>query len=290
MKLFCFFMSFLFVYVLANVKADHTKEVLVKTDYMKLVLVANNEIERAYYMNNVPFGGKSGANGLEYVIETIVGDTTFYKHFGKINSMIAVPDKMDISVDMDEKPSYDNLTKLKYYQSLVAWKIKNTLDIYYYPEVDDEQNIAFLEVDEDQKISSFVVAEDQSVDILEFDIDILELDKKQNFGDFDLTKLAQQRRTLTGLALKKILKSLCTTNKNEHPVHHVALLRICRFLGLYMSTQFPELYIKNIEVDSMNRTCILYNGTTSLVYRKNNDVWEQIWEDGKTQPLEEQLK
>ncbi|XP_050430154.1 uncharacterized protein LOC126839128 isoform X3 [Adelges cooleyi] len=89
MKLFFLLLSFFFV----NVLADYTGI------FLELFYHTTISIERAYVMNNLTIGDRSGLNGLEHVIETMADDVNNaleYGQFRKINFLIAVPEQLEI--------------------------------------------------------------------------------------------------------------------------------------------------------------------------------------------------
>ncbi|XP_050442590.1 uncharacterized protein LOC126846828 isoform X1 [Adelges cooleyi] len=163
-----------------------------------------------------------------------------------------------------------------------------------------------------------------------FDIAIPDADEGQDFGSLDLTILADQRRGLVKTALKNIFRRIIGTMyyqllmklergdtlgfnlaslieerrvtgrspKNiierrvfDGPVSDVSLFQMCRLMGLYMSTQFPTSYIKEIWIDPIINTCTLDDGITQKRFKKMNGEWWQISPDDDTvRPLEEHLR
>ncbi|XP_050442591.1 uncharacterized protein LOC126846828 isoform X2 [Adelges cooleyi] len=146
-----------------------------------------------------------------------------------------------------------------------------------------------------------------------FDIAIPDADEGQDFGSLDLTILADQRRGLVKTALKNIFRRIIGFNlaslieerrvtgrspKNiierrvfDGPVSDVSLFQMCRLMGLYMSTQFPTSYIKEIWIDPIINTCTLDDGITQKRFKKMNGEWWQISPDDDTvRPLEEHLR
>ncbi|XP_050430155.1 uncharacterized protein LOC126839128 isoform X4 [Adelges cooleyi] len=90
MKLFFLLICFFFVDVLADEDLDN---------YMSYFYLSTTSIKRAYSMNNVTIGDRSGLNGLELVIEAMVDDTNNaleYAEFCKINFLIAIPEQTEI--------------------------------------------------------------------------------------------------------------------------------------------------------------------------------------------------
>ncbi|XP_050434915.1 uncharacterized protein LOC126842086 isoform X3 [Adelges cooleyi] len=115
------------------------------------------------------------------------------------------------------------------------------------------------------------------------------IENNQDFGSLDLTTLAQDRRDVTGPALKNIINRLLDGPVQDIP-NNAAIKRMCTLIGLYMSAEFPTSYIKRIHIDLSNRTCTLLDGTTEKIYSKNGGVWEQISEYGTVlQRLKDQL-
>ncbi|XP_050422344.1 uncharacterized protein LOC126834207 [Adelges cooleyi] len=80
----------------------------------------------------------------------------------------------------------------------------------------------------------------------------------------------------------------------QHVDNPASLLPKCRLLGLYMSTQFPHYYIKEVQVNPTDLTCILTNSIdTKRRYRKIDNVWSEISLDNLNQSLqtvEQQLR
>ncbi|XP_050437927.1 uncharacterized protein LOC126844103 isoform X1 [Adelges cooleyi] len=208
MKPICFFI--LFVNIL-NVSAHYLAE------YKKQLLITNVSIMEA------------GTDILQRIIEEMFNEVNHCDIFGKLNFMIAVPDKLDFSIcipDSDLRP-IPIMDKLLDYQDFMGWKIRRTLRMKY-PNIDNNQD----------------------------------------FKSLDLTALAQDRRDHTGPALKNIIIRILDEPVQGIP-DDIALKRVCNLIGLHMSAQFPASYITKIQIDLTNRTCTLSNGYTDKIYRKN---------------------
>ncbi|XP_050431450.1 uncharacterized protein LOC126840012 [Adelges cooleyi] len=98
MKLFCLLISLFFVDVLADYGL-----------YMELVHLTNEGIRRAYLKNDLTVGGRSGANGLEHLIETMIDDVNNvlnYQDFCKICFLMVVPDQRKILMRITEPPPH----------------------------------------------------------------------------------------------------------------------------------------------------------------------------------------
>ncbi|XP_050427968.1 uncharacterized protein LOC126837965 isoform X3 [Adelges cooleyi] len=214
MKLFCLLISFFFVEVLADY-ATYKEYVNITTEAIKLV----------YEKNDLTVEGRSGANGLEHLIETMVTDDNEenYKNFCKMNLLIAVPDQPEIVFGILEH---------------------------------------------------------------------MPLPPMQNLGT--LKDLGDERRNYIVPALRNLIRCRILDEAVQHVDDDAFLLANCRLLGLYLSTQFPKSYIKEIEIDTTDRTCILTdkrNGKRR--YRKNGNTWSEISLsniDQTQQFLEEQLR
>ncbi|XP_050441130.1 uncharacterized protein LOC126845990 isoform X2 [Adelges cooleyi] len=150
-------------------------------------------------------------------------------------------------------------------------------------------------------------------------IPVPQIIENQNFGDLDLTELAEERRRLTGTALKNIIRRALDfeylinlieerrvnptgtvrnriTSASDSYAHGVCyqctVLRMCRLIALFMSTKFPTSYIQNLETGS-NRTCTIWDGNTHKTYRKVDGKWWQVSVNdinNKEQLLKEQLE
>ncbi|XP_050434914.1 uncharacterized protein LOC126842086 isoform X2 [Adelges cooleyi] len=229
MKLIGFFVPF----ILVNVSAD-----VFEADYRKQVLVTNVSIMEA------------GTDRLERIIEEMVNEVNHFDTFGKLNFMIAAPDKLNIlnCIPVSDWRPMSYIDKLIDYQEVMGWKIRRA-----------------------------------------FRMTNPNINNNQDFGSLDLTTLAQDRRDVTGPALKNIINRVL-----DEPVQVIpddgALKRMCCLIGLYMSAQFPTSYITYTQIDLSNRTCIVLNGITEKIYRKNRGVWVQINENGtELQRLQDQL-
>ncbi|XP_050427967.1 uncharacterized protein LOC126837965 isoform X2 [Adelges cooleyi] len=231
MKLFCLLISFFFVEVLADY-ATYKEYVNITTEAIKLV----------YEKNDLTVEGRSGANGLEHLIETMVTDDNEenYKNFCKMNLLIAVPDQPEIVFGILEHMPLPPMQKAKLFNHIMLKEIE----------------------------------------------DILDLGTLKDLGD--------ERRNYIVPALRNLIRCRILDEAVQHVDDDAFLLANCRLLGLYLSTQFPKSYIKEIEIDTTDRTCILTdkrNGKRR--YRKNGNTWSEISLsniDQTQQFLEEQLR
>ncbi|XP_050434932.1 uncharacterized protein LOC126842092 [Adelges cooleyi] len=115
------------------------------------------------------------------------------------------------------------------------------------------------------------------------------INRNQDYRSLDLRALAQDRRNLTGPALKNIINRVL-----DEPVQDIPddddLPMMCYLIGLYMSTKFPTSYTRKIQIDAISHTCTLSNAYSDKIYTKNGGSWRQINENGTvTQLLKDQL-
>ncbi|XP_050427481.1 uncharacterized protein LOC126837597 isoform X1 [Adelges cooleyi] len=119
-------------------------------------------------------------------------------------------------------------------------------------------------------------------------IDDPEFDNDQNFGDLDLTELADQRRSHVVSALINMIRRGPLRNVDDD----VYLLWMSRMVGLYMSARVPTSYIKQVWTNTHKRTFTLWDGITHKRYKRILGVWNQINlnNSGSVQLLENQLR
>ncbi|XP_050444233.1 uncharacterized protein LOC126847859 [Adelges cooleyi] len=95
----------------------------------------------------------------------------------------------------------------------------------------------------------------------------------QDFANLNLSELGDARRVLTKEALKNII--IRALNANEPIVTGIQIIKfgqLCRFIGLWMSTLDPLLYIKATRIEVIFNMCILTNTADhDIKYRKIND-------------------
>ncbi|XP_050431604.1 uncharacterized protein LOC126840138 [Adelges cooleyi] len=94
-----------------------------------------------------------------------------------------------------------------------------------------------------------------------------------NFGNSNLPQLGEERRRLTGKALKQIIiHALDGTDPN------VISQQMCRFIGLWISTEILTLYMTNTYIDpDISSVCILMDKSNHTVkYRTFNGTYWQV--------------
>ncbi|XP_050431423.1 uncharacterized protein LOC126839992 [Adelges cooleyi] len=106
-----------------------------------------------------------------------------------------------------------------------------------------------------------------------------------------LKTLGDDRRDYVIPALNNIITRIL----GEPVQNDVAFtLRLCRFMGLYLSTHLPNAYIKKIQIEPIFGTCILRDiNKTNRRYGKIGDVWSELsLEDVNVpvQSIEQQLR
>ncbi|XP_050435304.1 uncharacterized protein LOC126842387 [Adelges cooleyi] len=263
MKLFCFLTSFVFV----NVSTDQL------TDYKREVIITNAHIELAYNMNNITVGNKIVANGLEHVIKQIVVDVDYEANILGFqlsdivfeNIMFTVPECFEYLYILEE-----------------AIEIQKALQKV----ITDELGIAVPNI------------------------------QNQNFGDLVLSQLGKERRRITLMALSNMLSHALGFGNMTHlieqrrmhttggiknrivrtvaDIHNqeLSILGMCRLIALFISTNLPTSYIKNLKTGD-KKTCFLYDKITEYkIYRDFDGVWWQVNDndiDDKLQPLMDQL-
>ncbi|XP_050433954.1 uncharacterized protein LOC126841489 [Adelges cooleyi] len=214
MKHFCFLISLFFVNILANDLSD----------YKESVYNINDLIRRAHYKNDVTVGDRSGANGLEHIIELMIDDDHIYKDFRKINCLIAVPERPKM-IRKVLGPHSNILKNATFFHEKMLTEMASILGIQLYGV------------------------------------------RYQFWGK--LKTLGDNRRELVVPALKQIILRVLDGGPS--------VLRVCRLMGLYLSTQFPNSYIKKIQIDPTDGTCILGDRkNTNWRYGKIDEEWSQI--------------
>ncbi|XP_050440151.1 uncharacterized protein LOC126845531 [Adelges cooleyi] len=285
MKIFLFLITL----VLFNVSAYD------EMNYKKEVFLTNVAIELAYNKNDFTVGDNSGLNGLEHVIEKMVNDTSsfqiedYYVNFAKINFMIAVPDQTDIAINITDFEHLHNNFKCVHYQYMMQLEIKNTLNIDI-PKLDESQigDLNLTTLAEQRRclvkpalknIFRRLLGSMYSQFMMQLEIRDLLTGEARDLGGLNLTTLAEQRR-VTGRSLGNKIRRVLKTDTSEVAKYQnlldVSLLRMCRLIGLYISTQIPTSFIKKLMIDPINDTCTLYDGITQKKYKKINGVVWQI--------------
>ncbi|XP_050423409.1 uncharacterized protein LOC126835127 [Adelges cooleyi] len=241
MNLYCLLISIFFVNVLAN---DYAL-------YVEYIYITTETIKRASSMNDLTVGGRSGANGLEHVIETMVDDTTndlYYKEFCKMNFLMAVPDQTDILWRVQAFPLLDPLQKAIIFFQMMIQDIERMLGFRWNKGLNQEMGT--------------------------------------------LNAIADERRVYLVPALNSVIRRRLLDGSVPHVDDEATILSNCRLLGLYWSTQFSKLYIKEVEIDPTDLTCILTNIIgAKRRYRKIGNAWSEINDNNQSlKSLEEQLR
>ncbi|XP_050424960.1 uncharacterized protein LOC126836033 isoform X2 [Adelges cooleyi] len=92
-----------------------------------------------------------------------------------------------------------------------------------------------------------------------------------NYGDINLTDLGEARRYLTGKALRNII--IFAIDRYES---YISFGRLCRFLGVWISTKTPTMYITSAEVDTY-RCCVLKDKADHITkYTFIDDAYWQV--------------
>ncbi|XP_050443276.1 uncharacterized protein LOC126847198 isoform X4 [Adelges cooleyi] len=280
MKLFYFFIPLVLVYVSATDEERYKME----------VFITNEMIELAYNKNDLIVEEYSGANGLEYVIENMVNDENDYNSFAKINFMIAIPDETDIVIlipGLEYLHARLIMTKCRRYQNDMQHELGITLNIGFpeFPYGKDFKSMNLTILGEERR--HFVKQALQNIFKRKlgpmYDQFILQLEIRDtlNSEHLNLTTLTEGRR-VTGTSIESSIRHVLGTdiadvNQDQtRSVHGVSLLRICRLMGLYLSTRFPTSYIKDLWVDPMIMTCTLDEGDIQRRFKQINGVWWQI--------------
>ncbi|XP_050431056.1 uncharacterized protein LOC126839691 isoform X2 [Adelges cooleyi] len=252
MKLFSLLISFLF---LAGVLADD------ESDYMDNVLSSTEFFRIAYFDNGlVDLDGGYRINGLEVVIEEMVDDINnqyTYENFCKINFLIAVPEARDIlSHVADPQPS---------------------------------QSQTDLHLNQTQKANLFL---DHMIRIIGVPLIGYRVKYTYTTSFGTLKEVANETRKFVVPALRNLMIRRLLGESVQRVNDQASLLPNCRLLGLYLSTQSPELYIKEVRIESTSRTCIFKDkNDTQIRYRKFGATWSKINADDQPgESLEELLQ
>ncbi|XP_050443272.1 uncharacterized protein LOC126847198 isoform X1 [Adelges cooleyi] len=280
MKFVCFFITL----VVENISAFD------EAAYKKEVFITNQMIELAYNKNDLTIGQHSEANGLEYVIEEIVNDVEYYNSFAQINLMTALPDKTDIVLLIPAMKYLDGrliMNTCKQYQTIIKHEIESILNIVY-PKVPYSEGFRSLNLTTlGEQRRPFVKQALENILRRKlgpmYDQFILQLEIRDTLNSerLNLTTLTEGRR-VTGTSIESSIRHVLGTdiadvNQDQtRSVHGVSLLRICRLMGLYLSTRFPTSYIKDLWVDPMIMTCTLDEGDIQRRFKQINGVWWQI--------------
>ncbi|XP_050444502.1 uncharacterized protein LOC126848036 isoform X5 [Adelges cooleyi] len=124
---------------------------------------------------------------------------------------------------------------------------------------------------------------------------LLELEPINGFyrESISLKQLGDDRRQHVVPALKNVIRRR-VLESGQHVDDEASLLPKCRLLGLYLSTQFPESFIKQVDIDPIDLICILTDtNDTKRYYRKIGNAWSEIRLSNKNESLqflEEQLR
>ncbi|XP_050433974.1 uncharacterized protein LOC126841499 isoform X2 [Adelges cooleyi] len=237
MKLFCSLLSLFLVEVLA-----------VYDNYMGFIHLTNMGIIRASRRNDLNVRGRSGANRLEHLIETMVediNDELNYQNFCKICFLLAVPDHMEILLRIPEPPGQSK----------------------------QKANLFFDKMLKD--LSSVVV----------------DMEGGRYTYARTLEQLVNTRREFVAWYLKSIIgRRMLGESVRVDDIE--TLIANCRLLGIYFSTQSPQSYIKQVDIDSSSRTCITTDiNDIQKGYRKIEGTWFEIdSDDQRRETLEAQLQ
>ncbi|XP_050424017.1 uncharacterized protein LOC126835455 [Adelges cooleyi] len=201
MKLFCVFLSFVFVNVIADIR-----------QYMMAVFITNRHIQLAFEHNTIQIG-----NGLERVIKTMVYDNAYL--MDEISVMIAIPEYANLN-DIQQSTNYQTLM-----QNEIA--VQLSLPVPEFP--------------------------------------------NQNFGNLNLRQLGEERRFFTAEALKNI-----TIRALDGLEPGVTLKQLCRIIGVWTSTQIPNLFITSTNVEPYS-VCALEDEEGHVVkYRSFEGIYWQV--------------
>ncbi|XP_050444499.1 uncharacterized protein LOC126848036 isoform X2 [Adelges cooleyi] len=235
MKLFCLLIPIFFVGVLAN-----------EGTYMSYIFITTEALAIA---NDLTVEGTNGTetNALEHVIETMVDNVEKYRHFGKLNFLLAVPDHPEIMRTIPQLPLLPILQKANFFFQIMRQDIERLLEL--------------------EPINGFYRE------------------------SISLKQLGDDRRQHVVPALKNVIRRR-VLESGQHD--EASLLPKCRLLGLYLSTQFPESFIKQVDIDPIDLICILTDtNDTKRYYRKIDNAWSEIRLSNineSLQFLEEQLR
>ncbi|XP_050433524.1 uncharacterized protein LOC126841231 [Adelges cooleyi] len=202
--------------------------------------------------------------------------------------MIAVPEKTDIVSNIREFDYQHNYLKCMHYQYIMQLEIRHTLNITIpKPEADFEAlNLTTLAEQRRRlvkpalkNIFKRLLGSMYNQFMMQLEIRDLLTDEVRDLQGLNLTTLAEQRR-VTGTSLENKIRRVLKTDVPEivkdqnGSVLDVSLLRMCRLIALYISTQFPTSYIKKLQIDFIDGTCIMDDGITKKKYKKVNGI---VW-------------
>ncbi|XP_050439734.1 uncharacterized protein LOC126845178 isoform X2 [Adelges cooleyi] len=234
MKIFCLLISIFFVNVLAD---EHD-------DYLNYVYLTTGLIQLAY-LKDLTVEGRPGANGLEHQIEKMVDDinnVNKYQNFRKICFLMAVPDHLEILLEVQEPPPRP-YPKANQFLAIMVNELESIVGM----------RIHGLETDDGSTLEGFI----------------------------------NMIREFVAWSIKRLIRSRILGSQQD-----VLSLPNCRLLGLYWSTQSPNSYIVEVNVDSTAGTCILKNvHDDEKKYSKIEGTWSEIYENGHVrESLERQLE
>ncbi|XP_050433993.1 uncharacterized protein LOC126841500 isoform X20 [Adelges cooleyi] len=109
--------------------------------------------------------------------------------------------------------------------------------------------------------------------------------------EYSLKQLANDTRKLVAWSLKSIIGRRML-GESVRVDDTESLIAKCLLLGIYFSTQSPESYIKQVDIDSRSRTCITTD-TRNIQkrYRKIEGTWFEIHSgEQRGESLEAQLQ
>ncbi|XP_050425381.1 uncharacterized protein LOC126836215 [Adelges cooleyi] len=93
--------------------------------------------------------------------------------------------------------------------------------------------------------------------------------QNEAFENLNLQQLGEERRRLTGEALKKIIIHALDGTEPT-----VSLTEKCRFLGLWIITQIPNLHIKSTNIDPYGVCILIDKSDHNIKYRYSSG---QFW-------------
>ncbi|XP_050443888.1 uncharacterized protein LOC126847626 isoform X1 [Adelges cooleyi] len=168
-----------------------------------------------------------------------------YENFCKINFLIAVPEARDIlSHVADPQPS----------------QISGQTDLH---------------LNQTQKANLFLDHMIRFIGAALIERYRVELTYATSFGT--LKEIANETRKFVVPTLRNVIRRRLLGEPVERVNDQASLLPNCRLLGLYLSTQSPELYIKEVRIESTSRTCIFKDkNDTQIRYRKFGATWSKI--------------
>ncbi|XP_050431022.1 uncharacterized protein LOC126839655 isoform X1 [Adelges cooleyi] len=239
---------------LAGVLADD------ESVYMDNIFTSTELIKNIYFKSYLTTSGTPIINGLEHIIEFMVDDVheLGFLNFQKLCFLIAIP---------DHKDSISNIAAFR--------RVPGQSGMY--------DGVFGLT----QKANAIL---DQMIQVIV--IKLIGYRPKitytTEFGT--LQDIANERRELAALALKSLIGRRLL---GEQVVDDEASLSSkCRFLGIYLSTQSPDTYIKEVDIESTSLTCIFTDKSNTISkYRKIDGTWSQIvFNNQAGESLETQLQ